>query len=264
MWINDRPLAAFGLEPNTSEDRVGGPLGSLVIEEIPNQSGAQLIRSELNRPRRLIVPVAIRASTEHTDDQSFRSRLDDVQDALRGALEVRFDDDPDHIFFCQLEVFRTLGVEAPEFRATTRELEMVLVAVDPFRYDRFVSTSGAGAIAVGTAPSRLITIIQGPATDPSEIELRDLLGRIVARIRITDALLAGESFVIRHNNFRVDKFTGVETKVAAIDNVDRTVDLFNYFTVTPELADRRAGSFPTIEVSDGGGILTNLYRRGWQ
>ncbi len=264
MFINDRPLATFGLEPNASEDRVGGPLGSLQIAEIPNSSGAQLIRSELNRPRRMVIPVLVRSTEEHTSDQSFRVRLDRVQDALRGALEVRFDDDPDHIFFCQLEQIRTLGAEAPEFRATSRELEIVLQAVDPFRYDRFVGRTGEGAIPVGTAPSRLVTVVQGPATDPTEIELRDFLGRIQSRLRITDSLTAGESFVIRHNAFRVDKFTGVDEKVAAIANVDQTVDFHGYFSVTPELADRDARIFPRIEVSAGGGILTNLARRAWQ
>ncbi len=263
MFINDRPLSVFGLEPNTTVERTGGPAGNLVIEEIPNSSGAQLIRSELNRPRRIIVTVAVRATTE----AQFRERLDAVQDALRGALEVRFDDDLDHIFFCQLEQSPTLGAEAPEFRASTRELELTFVAVDPFRYDRYTSTVGEGPIAVGSGPSRLITIVSAPTggtSDPTEIELRDFLGRIVARLQVTDTLAAGESFVFRHNNFRVDKFTGVDAKVAAIANLNQAVDFHAFFVVSPELADRPQGIFPRIEVSAGGGILTNIYRRGWQ
>ncbi|KKK76312.1 hypothetical protein LCGC14_2864940, partial [marine sediment metagenome] len=77
---------------------------------------------------------------------------------------------------------------------------------------------GEGPIAVGSGPSRLITVVSAPTagtTDPTEIELRDFLGRIVARLQVEDTLAAGESFVFRHNNFRVDKFTGVDAKVAA-------------------------------------------------
>ena len=68
----------------------------------------------------------------------------------------------------------------------------------------------------------------------------------------------------RHNNFRVDKFTGVDAKVAAIADINQDVDFHAFFVVSPELADRPQGIFPRIEVSAGGGILTNIYRRGWQ
>lgn len=271
MRINERPLSDFGLEPVSSDERIAYPGGSLLISEIPDTTGAQLTDIEHDRPRR----VTIRARIRGDDEGDFFQNRDSLADLLAGALEVRFsdlDELAERILYCQLEALNAPAGESPEWRGSNRPVEIVLVATDPFFYDRVAMLSGGEAgLLLGTAPAgELATLVGGPLTTALELRLKDWRGEEVNRIKWTGSLAAGDWLEIRHSRSMVRKFDGtppdtVTTYANAIADLDTTVANFGFFTLSPELGDRATSRWPVIDVISGDHVsLWHTYRRGWR
>lgn len=264
MYLNDRPLSDFGLEPVSSDGRLNFAAGALQLATIPETSGAQIVRSELNRPRRLVIPVRLRGDTL----AGYFTNRDSLADQLQGALEVRFSDVgalAERILYCQYEDFRVSAGEGPEWLNRVRTGELILVAGNPFFADRYALMTGEGAVLVGTAPAfELTTWLGGAITSPITITLKDFRGTTINALKWAGTINAGEWLEIRHHLAMVTKYTAVGAGTNAYSGLDEAVADFGFFEVTPDLADRAASAWPTITVTGGAAVsVHHVYRRGW-
>lgn len=270
MYINDRPLSDFGLEPVSSDGRLSFAGGGLQLATIPETAGAQIVRSEFNRPRRLTIPVRLRGDTL----AGYFTNRDTLAEQLQGALEVRFSDVgqlAERILYCQYEDFRVSGNagEGPEWQNRVRLGELSLVAGNPYFVDRYALTTGSGEVLVGTAPNfELTTWLGGAITSPITITLKDFRGTTIKALKWTGTINAGEWLEIRHQLAMVRKYTAVGTGVNAYNGangvLDETITDFGFFEVSPDLADRANSAWPTITITGGAAVsLHNVYRRAW-
>jgi hypothetical protein len=265
MRVNEQPLSAYGLEPVSSDGRVSFANGTVVIEEIPQTAGGQLLSVEFSRPRRVTVRLRIRGLNE----KEFYTNRDAVADLLMGALEVRFTDIEqlaERVLYCTYESMTQSGGVDPEWLTPNRPFELVLVAADPFFYDRLpLVASVEEPLPVGTGPAGdFTTIIGGPSTNPLELVLQDFRGAVVNRIRWTAALAAGEWLEIRHQRGLVRKFTSVTSYVDASGSLDFSASDAGFFQLTPDLAHRLGSAWPTTSLVSGApASVQHIYRRGW-
>lgn len=265
MYINDRPLSDYGLEPVSSDGRTGFPAGSLVTALIPETSGAQIVSLELDRPRE----VRIRCRLRGDDDAGFFTNRDRVAELLQGALEVRFTDMAtleERILYCLFRELRMTAGPAPEWLSPNRELELVLFAGNPLYHDRYGSIVGDGDIAVGTASNfELVTELGGALTVPITLTLKDHRGNVVNQLKYDNAVAAGEWLEIRHGLFIIRRFTAIATYTNVYGGLDTAVSDFGFFEVSPDLADRQNSAWPTITVTAGAAVsVINKFRRAWR
>lgn len=260
MLINDAPLSRYGLEPVTSDGRVGFATGSLIVTEVPETSGVQLIDKEFDRPRRMTIPVRLRGDTI----AGFGNNRKRIADLLQGALEVRFSDMEGLALRCMFESLNASGGPNPEWQSENRPFELVLVATNPFFADRFTGQVPNGPIPVGTAPTEIITEIGGPLTTDTTLKLADMRGNTVAQLKYTGTLSAGEWLVIEHVRSLVRKFTAVGTAANAYSDIDETVSDFGFFFIDPDLGNRDQGLYPEISTVAGDPTsIVHKIRRNW-
>lgn len=182
-----------------------------------------------------------------------RAKLDALALALeRDPVLLRFPDNPTRYVSAQL----TRGVTTPagpQFIQRILPVELMFTAFDPYFYDDYPSlialSTGGTRLSLGTAPSRPVITIRGPATNPLAT-FRDSNGVTIQTLGLTITLIASDTLVVDCDALTI-RLNGVTSRIDALTSGD-------FLTMDPVLA----GQQPTLALSSGTGEAT--YRRAWR
>lgn len=182
-----------------------------------------------------------------------RAKLDALALALeRDPVRLRFPDHPTRYVSVQL----TRGVTtpaSPQFIQRILPVELLFTAFDPYFYDDYPTLIALRATAtrlvLGTAPSRPVITIRGPATNPV-VTFRNSNGATVQTFSLTITLISGDTLVVDCDALTI-RLNGATSRMDALTSGD-------FLTMDPVLA----GQLPTLTLSSGTGEAT--YRRAWR
>lgn len=182
-----------------------------------------------------------------------RAKLDALALALEhDPVRLRFPDNLTRYVNAQL----TRGVTTPagpQFIQRILPVELLFTAFDPYFYDQDVTvivlSAAAMRLGLGTAPSRPVLTVRGPATNPV-ITLRDANGATLQTLGLTITLVAGDTLVVDCDALTI-KLNSVTSRIDALTSGD-------FLTMDPV----SAGQQPTLALSSGTGEAT--YRRAWR
>lgn len=252
IYINGRDVEELGL---TVED-VGPWLSGVTVQRqsvaMPFGFGQTVSEVETYPAREY------RLRMGNTNDWTLGSRearIEAVRELLVGVIELAFEDSARKVL-CRLEeetvasFAPSVAFAIPDIAAnwTLRAYQVARLSVE----DRVVGfTTTPGAVQVGDfARAAGIILISGAATDPV-VTLRNFRGEVVGGMAFQQALTASQALEVDLYEEVIWLRSGGTRTRADASLVDG-----DFFEFRPEHRGP-SGAWPTIEVSDGFGLLTH-------
>lgn len=243
LYVNDYPMDRIGLFPDA--EGITGSRGTVTVrDEVTNLPGRQgvisLARESETVPRRIVLETIGRG----TSAANLQTRLREIRQRFsEGVIEVRFQDDPEKVFYCKLESIDVRGI-APMIPQPNHNLRITLLGQDPIIYDRNATpvafSNVPGEVPLGTAPSFGIIRISGAVTNPT-LTYKDIRGDTIGTFGLTVTLAAGE-----FREIDMDKSTVLDD--AGLNAIDE-FSSGDFFAFDPADAAGEDGPYPTVETS---------------
>lgn len=195
--------------------------------------------------------------TSHAD---LVAKLDGLKRWLaNGVLQVVTNHDTTRYHECRL-VRAPVVVLVPAFITTAARVTITLVAHDPCAHASSQTTvnftTTAQACALGSAISRAVITITGPATNPL-LTLADASGATLETLGFTLSLGASDTLVIDTQRKTARKTISSVTSNAIGDITTNTAVTF--LALDPRDGSQLAGTWPSLKVSSGSGSA--VYRK---
>lgn len=218
-----------------------------------------LAAEPLIEPRELQLEGTV-VGTSHAD---LITKLDGLKRFLAsGSLQLSTNHDTTRYYDVRL-VRATAVMFTPAFLATAARVTVVLIAHDPCAKATSTTTvnftSTAQACALGTAISRPVITITGPATNPL-LTLADASGATRETLGFTLTLGGSDALVIDTERKTARKTISSVTSNAIGDITTNTA--LTFLALDPRDGDQLAGTWPSLKVSSGTGAA--VYRKRYR
>lgn len=254
VLVNGRDVAELGLRLTDLSGAFGGLNVQRQAVAMPFGFGQTVSEVETYPAREISVQL-------YTDEgggwtvQNREARLAEVRELLTGVVEVAFVESALKVL-CRLESETASGwTSGMSFTHQHTSMSWTLRAYQVARLsveDRVVGfTTTPGAVQVGDfARAAGIILISGAATDPV-VTLRNFRGEVVGGMAFQQALTASQALEVDLYEEVIWLRSGGTRTRADASLVDG-----DFFEFRPEHRGP-SGAWPTIEVSDGFGLLTH-------
>lgn len=252
--INNKALGDLGFKVAQVASWLDAPTQTLPEVVLPGLAGS--VHSD-DRPRVTPLDIKIVGTLVGADRDDARAKRDRIMALLRNSpVTIVFPDSLQRYLVADLAVLHLDPVGA-SFNQSKFPAELTLHAFDPYRYDLVDTAPQAPAgVAIrcplGTAPTRPVLTISGPAVNPI-LTFSDYAGVGIGSLTLTVALIASDTLV-------VDCALGKITKNGAALNTAITVGDFIQFDPAIH-ANRDLAAWPIVNCSSG--ACQVRYRRAW-
>lgn len=257
LYLNDYDTSRLGFFLRRADGRLAGLSARDRTTGLPKRVGTvPLAREAETAERRIIVLGTIKQATMAgviSSRNELKARF------YRGVVEVRFEDDPDKVYYVLAEDADLRGTD-PEFVNPVSEVTLTMSCRDPLIYARYPTVVGfnatKAACPLGTAISLPVLKVSGAVTNPV-ITYRDVRGASKRTMGFTVALLATEYLEVDCERMQIKKYTA---GVAA--NAESTLTSGDFIQLDPQDADDVTAVWPTLEVSPAASCEAH-YRKAW-
>lgn len=254
LIVNGTNLGQFGLEWASRRGWRSFPSADVITHNYPREVGVLFQERSEGKARTLTVSGSIKAATV----AGLYTNLDAIAARLRGLVEIGFSDD-DRIIRGYLEE-SDIGEYNPGALLPLAPFAFTFKCPDPRRYDAVAqSIAGSTDLPIGTAPVKPVVTINGTATNPTTIQLRDKDGAVVSSFTLAGTLGAGESWIVDSALSKVEHDDGGGT-------VTNALDIFSgdFPVLSPDDADFATSDWGQMVVTAGGpSSIAVVYKRAW-
>jgi len=259
IFVNGRDMSDVGLEPLGISGWFDVPTISRRSEQLSNTTGAALGTGVRIDQRKLQLQFYLRPQLL-TDRQAL---MDIVNDTFTGLCEIKFVDKVNRVIRAYVESIATRAEnESVALIEPAMVLTVNLTGYDAAIYDTeptvlAVSTT-ARQVQLGSWPSGGVLYLMGAMSGSVTITYRSHTGDSLYTLVLNGTLASDEYLEVDFNDRTI-------TKVSNAGVRDDTAYSFKsggaWFVFDPADGNRTVGSWPTIELSTGSGVL--IYRKAW-
>lgn len=263
-WLNDFDMTRLGFVVDSVMDHSAGLSFPNRTTALPGHTGTiALAREWESKPRKIVVEGTISASSSN---QAVRDTDEIKRRCYQGNVELRFSDEPEHLFYARCEDFR-VTLLSPGLRTANRVISRVratFLCQDPTIYDRYSTiaafSTAKGETPIGTSPSLPTLRIYGPSTGSGYVlTYRNAAGTSQATLTLSGAAAVMSSTEYATINMELQTITHSDgTNLLSVLSTGST-----FFSLDPEDAAGSTGPYPTIEINATGVSGDALYRKAY-